>query len=132
MADPSSSLEALLESVIAMSPEDRYHYLKRLNGNDPFRTIVVQQPGVFREFMWFEKRAGLKSNLVERVSIRTLQNVAMKCGDCVGTTRIEDLLEQWADGDEFWRFEEIPGDSGYALVRAGEIVDYCTQKIICF
>ena len=81
--------------------------------------------------MWLEKREYLESILIEPVDRKTLQSLLASTGEDPGPTRFADLIDRALQGDEFWRFEAIPGDKGFAVVRAGRVIDYCVIEINC-
>ncbi len=129
MTGSLSSPVAFCDSLVRMSPEDRYRSIKALNGNELFCEIVRLRPSLFKEFMWFEKREYLESILVDRITMENARVLANKEKEGLGPASVRELVERCTNDDELWRFEAVPGEKGYALVRAGHVVDYCTLEI---
>ncbi len=131
MTNSNLSPEAFCISLSELSPEDRYERLKELKGNELFCEIARLRPSMIDEFMWHEKREYLESILVEPVSIKTLRTLIARGQEDLGPTSLADLVDRWLELDEFWRFEETPGDKGYALVRKGRVIDFSILEITC-
>ena len=111
--------------LAGLPPGERYEQLKALNGNERFCDAMrLLPPDLRREFVWFEKRAELESTLKNPVSLQTIQQLVEKGTDC-----LQSLVAKWSEGDEFWFYHAIPGDTGYALVREGRVVEFCTLEI---
>ena len=131
MSRSELSPEKFCERLFELSPEDRYERLKELDGNELFGEVARLQPSFFQEFLWLEKRAYLKSILIETVPMARMRAIMASGKEDTGPTSVAELVERWSEGDEFWRFEASPGDSGYALIREGQMIAYCVTEINC-
>lgn len=131
MTNLESSPAVFCESIMQLTPEERYDRLKDLNGNGLFWEVVRLRPSLFEEFTWHEKRDYLESILIEPVDRRVLQTIVSSGRKGLGPTSLADLLIASVEGDEFWRFEATPGDKGFAIVRSGRVVDYSVIEITC-
>ena len=121
----SSSATAYCAMLVGLSPEDRYDQLKMLNGNQLFVDAMrLLPPNLKDEFFWFEKIADLESTLKHVVPLNTIRSLIEK-----GDDSLESLVTKCIEGDEFWFYHSIPGDTGYALVRESRIVDFCTLEV---
>ncbi len=113
--------------LAGLSSDERYERLRALNGNQLFCDAMRLLPAHLRaEFFWFEKRADLEATLKHTVSLPVIQELIDK-----GNEPLQSLIANWSEGDEFWYYHSIPGDTGYALVREGRVVEIYTLEIWC-
>jgi len=125
MPNLDSSAESFRQTLSTLSSSERYEQLKRLDGNELFWELTALDPGMLQEFLKMEKLDYIKSVLCEQVSPDTLRCDPNISNESLGPTTLADLVRLHSEGGELWRFDETPGDKGYAIVRSGRVAAFC-------
>ena len=124
----SSKLKAktIYKDILQLSAQARYDFLKGLDDDELYWEVIQLLPvGMWDELMWFEKCVEVMSSLTQIVPIDLLWEHIHKSNTELESSNFSSLANQWSEGDELWKFDGLPGDKGYALLRNGRIVDYC-------
>ena len=130
MPAPESTPDEFCQVLLCLSPTERHERLKSLEANELFCAVVPLLPPHIRdEFPWLGKRDYVQSILKRPVADGDLEKAIRRESKDLGPTCLESLVDKQAIDDEIWRFQAIPGDKGFGLVRTSYVLDYTVTEV---